>query len=274
MCDDFCQVFRVISRVATLLVEEHMAATDGQVQLLGTLHAEHVHIEGLKEAVFGRACRVHSGFVEALELDLLGHLVVFDDTLTGVRAKVACIQSESEVIGSGVKDLDRASFVQLRHALDLDELDVIAVLVSVSSVLMNVDSWVLALLDVRNDELLGGFAVFVFDSEVGAVVQEGVRAETERLAEDKANPVLSANLVDCPESFSGPHHLSDANDVVVCDHIVGELWEDIGSHVRVELTELGDRGLSSGRVRDVLLLDVKVGAHVIDSDCGGVVDGD
>ena len=103
---------------------------------------------------------------------------------------------------------------------------------------MNVDPRVLALLNVRYDELLSGFAVFVFDSELDAVVKESVRAETERLAENETNPVLSANFVDCADSGSVPHELSDANEAVVCDHIVRELVDDVGTHVRVELAEL------------------------------------
>ena len=73
-------------------------------------------------------------------------------------------------------------------------------MISVSSVFVNVDPWILALLDISNDELLCYFTIFVFDREVGAIVQESVRAETERLAENKANPVLSADFINCCDS--------------------------------------------------------------------------
>ena len=129
------------------------------------------------------------------------------------------------------------------------------------------------LLNAADNKLLGLLAVLVRDYELWTVVEEGVSSDSERLSENEAHPVSTADFIDGLYPRSGPEHLSDDNHVVVGDDLIGELSEHSGLDVRVEGTKLTERSFSPGGVANVGLTDVEVGSHVAHRDLSGVIDG-
>mmetsp|Transcript_20980 Transcript_20980/g.25785 ORF Transcript_20980/g.25785 Transcript_20980/m.25785 type:complete len:458 (-) Transcript_20980:315-1688(-) len=270
--DDLGEVSLGVLGVATLLVAEGVRGSDGKVKILRSSHAEIVHVERLEHAELSAAGGVLAGSDEILEGDLLGHLHVLDDTLAGVSTEVGSVELQLEAVGARVKDFNRAGLIDFAHTLDLDKFDEVAILIRVALVLMDVHGRVLTLLDAAHDELASRLAVSVGDEELGAVVQEGVGGETHSLGEDEADLVVACDRVQLSEALSAPEVLSDANHVVIGGVLVSELADGADPNVRVQRLELGDGGLGSRRVANVLLADIKVGTLVANGDLRGVVE--
>jgi len=80
------------------------------------------------------------------------YLYIFDNTLTSVSTEARGVELEAEAMCSGIVDLYRRVAIELGHAFNFDKFDVVAVLERVAFVLMNVNDWVLGLLDTAYDE--------------------------------------------------------------------------------------------------------------------------
>ena len=105
-----------------------------------------------------------------MERDCLRYFDVLDKTLTAVRSKVGCVQSQSETVRFGVKDLDVRQVIDFSHTLNLNELNKVTILVGVALVFVDVHSGIFSLLDAADNELLGCFSILVCDLELGYVV--------------------------------------------------------------------------------------------------------
>ena len=261
-----------VSWVATFGITEVVDSANSEVKVLRSSHAEVVHVEWLEHAIGSAASGILSSRYEVFEGDLHGYIDILDETLTRVCTEVCSVEAELEAVGTGIEDLDGSSLIELCHALNLYELDVITVLISMALILVHVYHGVLTLLNAANNELAVGFTIFVGDGEVGTVVKEGVGRDTHSLCEDEALASGASELVDLGEASCAPEVLRDADHMEVRDHLVGELGEAFNLDVRVKLLELAHDSLSPGGVADVLLGDVEVAAEVGDRHLSGIVD--
>ena len=195
--DDLGEVFSGVIGVAAFLSKEAMNGTDCQVKLLGPAHAKVVHVEGLEEAELGGGSWVLERISKALEGNRFRHLSVLDNTLASVSTKVGCIQSKTEAVCPCVVDLNGSSIIELSHALDFDELDVVAVLIRVSFVFMDHNLGVRTLFNAADNKLLSLLTILVCNHELRAVVEECIRSESESLSQNETHPVCSADFIDC-----------------------------------------------------------------------------
>ena len=239
-----------------------MDTAQSKVKLLGPAHAEVIHVERLKHAKLSCSSWILQAVSQGLELNHFRHLDVLDDTLTSVLTEVACIDSKAEAVSLRVKDFDVRQVVQLSHAFNLDELDEVTVLVSVTLVLVHMDSWFVALLDATDDELLGLLTILISDLKLRTVVKESVGHDSESLTENEAFFLGAAKLIDLDEALGAPEFLSDDNDVVVGNHLVCEIGDQVGLDIWVELAKLRHGSFCSSHVASITLLDVEVGAAV------------
>ena len=166
------------------------------------------------------------------------------------------------------------NIVDLCHTFDFGELDIVTILVRMSLVFVDVDCWVLALLDAANDELLCLFSILVSHKEFRSVVQESITGQSQVLRENIANSILSAKFVDLDQSVRVPEVLSNANHIKLVNHVVVEFVCDLNIDVRVQFLQLSDRCLSSCLVSNVSFTDIEVRTHISDAHLRRVIDCD
>ena len=112
-----------------------------------------------------------------MESDSFGNLDVLNKTLSSVSSEVRSVQSQSEAVSFGIIDLNVLLRIDLFHAFDFNELDIISVLVRVALILMHVHGGVLSVLNAANNELLCRFSILVRDHPLGAKIEEGITGQ-------------------------------------------------------------------------------------------------
>ena len=177
----------------------------------------------------------------------------------------------------GAENLGRSQLVDLGHALDFSQHNVVALLIRVALVLVNLNSSFFALLDEGHDELSGVLTVVIRDGMLLTVVEESDTESTGSGVEDIAGVVLSAELVETVRiaELAVEQDLGLADDVR--RGISGSGLELIerqrgNLNVGVELAELLDTSVGSADLADVLLLKVEVGTEVLNFHHIGVTD--
>lgn len=101
----------------------------------------------MKEALNVGLCGVSEDLRQALERLLHWYLYVFDNAVERVVFESTGVTLYAEAKALAVKNLDGLQIVKFGHALDLSELDVVAILESVALVFMHCHVSVLVLLN-------------------------------------------------------------------------------------------------------------------------------
>ena len=167
--------------------------SQGDVKLLGA--AEESKIWGLQHTVLRGGSRVVHALGKAVVAHLLGDLYVLDQTLSLVGGESGGINVDLETVSINDIYLSGWQAIELSHAFDLDELDVVAILELVALILMHSDDAGVGLGGIDDDERLGVFAIRISDVEVDAVVQERETLRTVRLREDESDFVLTTEII-------------------------------------------------------------------------------
>lgn len=92
-------------------------------------------------------------------------------------------------------DLSGRQAIELSHALNFTELNIVAILEFMTLVFMNCDNARVSLSCIHNDERFSFLAIGVVDIEVNTVVQEGETLGSIGLGEDKADFVFTTEIV-------------------------------------------------------------------------------
>lgn len=125
--------------------------------------------------------------------------------------------------------------VELGHAFNLSELDIVSVLEGVALIFVHCNNSLLILGNVRDNELLCLFSVRVVHLEFGTVVEEDVTACAESLSENHATIVTSdriANVIDFLLAFVAK---SGKNGLQVSKNYHVEVFGTIRSHFRNDI---------------------------------------
>jgi hypothetical protein len=112
---------------------------------------------------------------------LLGHLHILNQSLSLVRGEIDRINLHLEAVTINYIYLSEWQAIELSHAFDLVELDVVSILESVALIFVHSDDARVSLRGIDDDERLGVFSIRIFDVEVNAIVQESETMGTVRL---------------------------------------------------------------------------------------------
>lgn len=238
------------------------------MELVGA--AKLTEIGGVEEAKLSAGNGVREGLLPGVVRDFLGHLLVLDGTLTLVVRELGRIELKRKRVRLGADNLGRRQIVDLGHALNLGEHNIVTLLIGMALVLVHLNGRPLALLNEGDDELSGVLTVVVRDDVLLTVVKEGDTESTGRHVENVAAVVLSAELVEGVRiaELAIEKNLSLADDVRGGISSRGlELIERKGGdlNVRVELSELLNASLGSTDLADMRLLKIEVGTEILNS---------
>ena len=145
-----------------------------------------------KHAILGRTSWVLVRLSPGVEFNLLWHFLIFNNTLSlivGERARIK-IKGDSESGGAG--NLDWLLFVELSHALNFTEHNVVTFLEDMSLIFMNGDSSLLSLFNHGDDETLGLLSIVISDDVFVSKVDEAISPWSECLRGDVSNVLCSA----------------------------------------------------------------------------------
>ena len=178
---------------STLLLLEVPDGSQRDMKLLGA--PEESEIWRLQHTVLRGGSRVEQALGKAVVAHLLGHLHVLDQSLSLVGGETGRIHLHLEAETIDHIYLSGWQAIELSHAFDLVELDVVAILELVALILVDSDDAGVGLRGVDDDERLGVFAIRVIDVEVHAVVQESETMGTVRLREDESDFVFTTEII-------------------------------------------------------------------------------
>jgi hypothetical protein len=230
--------------------------------------AEESQIWGLKHPILRGSNRVVDALLQAVISDLLRHFNVLNQTLTDVGIELGGINVylEAESINDG--DLSGWKGVQLCHALDFIEFNIVAILELVSLVLMNSHDERIGLSSINDNEWLGVLTICISNAKIVSIVEEGKASGTIGLGENEANAFSSAELVDFDEFFYALEYFCVADNMECSVVFKRERSSNLDLNVWVKLLELLVACLSAGHFTYMILSAVEVARKI--SPCYGV----
>ena len=206
--------------------------------------------------------------LQAVISDLLGHFNILNQTLTDIGIELGGINMylEAESIYDG--DLSRRKGIQLSHALNFIEFNIVAILELVPLVLMHSHDKRVGLSSINDNERLGVLTICISNAKIVSIVEEGKASGTIGLGENEADTLRSAEFIDLDEFFDVLEYFCVANNMECSVVLERERSSNFDLNVRVKLLELLVACLCAGHLTYMILSAVEVARKI--SPCYGV----
>ena len=122
-----------------MLVSESLHCSEGDMELLRSLHTHVLHAWVFKEAKWSGLCWIFKNFSKALKCHVAWNFDILNDTLALVCGESSCVLLNFEAEWFAVSNLNGAKSVEFGHSFNFPKDDVVSILERVSLVFMDCD---------------------------------------------------------------------------------------------------------------------------------------